>query len=433
MSTLPQALEEVTLQLVYSDGGARTELIKELSNVYPIALLPFFLRLSSDQVELVMRPDFAYIDDEGLLAVSTLVKKCFEGSINFFPEGYHSYFVSIFRNSKGPMAVQETTPDIRVISGHGYGGYKGGSIKIGRDEVNFSNISPADTLTILDTCNAAHALACMTGEFPDNPREFNSRKRRNLFRDAEIPVVCDRNEYVWAFQIGSLGQHENPSSNGGLTGMSLAFGDSLICCVLLALKYFTNDPTTNLDAYFDQEYNKMNMSLLEVSNHELLPFARLGKLQRLFESGVLSIDAAAIDNCEIFRRRQEWFLTTEKRLQLSESDQEFADLLIDQVVNKVLVWHNSNPDSIEKIDESEQAFKKILETLGVHRSRLVRVRLEWNEEDNTVMKDDEGTEFELWAVSCAITPDCLHDVRQAVRYGPELDDELPEETDRREG
>ena len=402
--------------------------------MYPIALLPFFLGVPSDQVELVMRSDFAYIDDEGLLAVSVLMKKCFEGNVDFFPEGYHSYFVSIFRNSKGSMAVQETTPNgtppnIRVISGHGYGNYKGGSIRIGRDEVYYSNISPADTLTILDTCNAAHALACMTGKFPDNlytsqhqftgrhPRQFNSRRRKNLFRDAEIPIACDRNEYVWAFQIGSLGQHENPLSNGGLTGMSLAFGDSVIWCILLALKLFTNDPTVDLDAHFIQEYNKMNMSLLEVADHELLPFSRLGKLQRLFESGVLSIDTEAIDNCEILRRRQEWFLTTEKPLELSGSDQEFAYLLIDHIVNRVLAWHNSNPDSIEKLDESEQAFKKILDTLGVHRSRLVRVRLEWNEEDNTVVQDEEGTEFELWALSCAITPDCLYDVRQAVRNG----------------
>ena len=171
MSTLPTSAEEVTLQLVYSDGGVRTELIKDLPNLYPIALLPFFLCLPSDQVELVMRSDFTYIDDEGLLAVSVLLKKCFEGNVDLLPEGYHSYFVSIFRNSKGPMVVQETTPppSIRVISGRGYGSFKGGSIRIGSDEVNFSNISPASVLTILDTCNAAHALACMTGKFPDNP------------------------------------------------------------------------------------------------------------------------------------------------------------------------------------------------------------------------------------------------------------------------
>ena len=203
---MPTPLEEVTLQLVYSDGGVRTELIKDLPNMYPIALLPFFLGVPSDQVELVMRSDFAYIDDEGLLAVSVLMKKCFEGNVDFFPEGYHSYFVSIFRNSKGPMAVQETTPNrtppnIRVISGHGYGNYKGGSIRIGRDEVYFSNISPADTLTILDTCNAARALACMIGKFPDNPRRFNSRKRKNLFRDAEIPSLATATNTFGHFKL----------------------------------------------------------------------------------------------------------------------------------------------------------------------------------------------------------------------------------------
>ena len=159
------------------------------------------------------------------------------------------------------------------------------------------------------------------------------------------------------------------------------------------------------------------MSLLQVVDHELLPFARLGNLQCLFENGVLSIDTAAIDDCEIFRRRQEWFLTTEKPLELSESDKEFADLLIDHVVSRVLTWHNNNPDSSSLLDESEQAFKYILDTLGVHRSHLLRVRLEWHEEDNTVSRDKDGTEFEMWALLCATTADCLHDVRQDVRNG----------------
>lgn len=235
----------VTFQLVYSDGGAR-ELQKDLANLYPIALLPYFLDISTDDVQLVIRPDFLHMEDSALQAAYSLMMESSEGTVDYLPNGYHEYFHRIFRGANELSSVRNT-PNIRVVTGQGYGSYEGGTIQVGKDVVSYRDIPPSNVVTILDTCNSAHAVACMTKALPDNPRAFDSKYRKEMFSNATAPIVCDRNEEVWSFQIGPVGEHKR---KGSLSGLSLCFGDSIISCVVLALRSFARDGSSSLDTYF---------------------------------------------------------------------------------------------------------------------------------------------------------------------------------------
>lgn len=401
----------VTFQLVYSDGGAR-ELQKDLTNLYPIALLPYFLDISTDHVQLVMRPDFLHLEDSALQAAYSLMMESSEGTVNYLPNGYHDYFHRIFRGAHGISSVVRNTPNIRVVTGHGYGSYKGGTIQVGRDVVSYGDISPSNVVTILDTCNSAHAVACMTKAFPDNPRAFNSKYLKKMFSNATAPIVCDRNEEVWGFQIGSMGEHKR---KGSLSGLSLCFGDSIISCVVLALRSFARDGSSSLDTYFSVEYEAMNASRLSVEAN-LRPHSRLSRLEKLVREGIITVNVDEIDGCEMFRRRDEWFLSLEKPLQISDANSEFATRLIEHVVSRVIEWHTNNPNSTTTFKESAEALDMILSILGNHRSSLLRIRLEVDE-DNVITKDDEGTEFVSWAISSQVIPKCLEEVRAAVRFG----------------
>lgn len=410
---VPTVTEDVTFQLVYSDGGA-TELQKDITNLYPIALLPYFLNVPTDQVELVMRADFGDFPDSILTNGYSLMMNCAEGDVDFLPQGYHAYFHTIFRAAKGIAALSKS-PSVRIVSGHAYGNYSGGNLLIGSDVVMFSTLQPSNILTILDTCNAVLGVACMTGAYPANPRAFNSKYRLRMFKDSTIPVLCDRNEFVWAFQIGPAGEHQKVTGMP-LSKLSLPFGDSIICCLILALKHFATAGSAKLQTYFETEYLAMNSSRMSSDIVNLKPHARLGAFEQLVRSSILNIDVAAVDACIMFQRRMEWFLSTEKPLQLSNGDKDFADKLINHVVGRVAAWHETHPNSIKTREGAEDAFDAIVHHLGIHGHRLLRLRLECDHRGK-VVQDTEGTEFASWAISSAVMPKCLEEIRWAIRFG----------------
>ena len=98
----------------------------------------------------------------------------------------------------------------------------------------------------------------------------------------------------------------------------------------------------------------MDSDVVDVVN--LRPHSRLGAFEELVTSGILNIDGAAVDACILFQRRKEWFLSTEKPLQLSRGDKEFADKLINHVVEWVAAWHEAHPNTTETREGGQGRF-----------------------------------------------------------------------------
>ena len=144
----------------------------------------------------------------------------------------------------------------------------------------------------------------------------------------------------------------------------------------MALKQFATDGSHDLQTYFTTEYLAMNSSRMNFGIVNLKPHARLEAFQQLVDSGILSIDVAAVDACIMFQRRVEWFLSTEKPHQLSDGDEDFAEKLINHIVGRVVAWHEAHPNSTHTC---------------------------------------EGL-FLSWAISSAVIPKCLEEIRWAVQF-----------------
>ena len=98
------------------------------------------------------------------------------------------------------------------------------------------------------------------------------------------------------------------------------------------------------------------------------------------------------------------------------SNKQLAFQLIERIVDLVASWHTENPGSLSTNAESETAFAEILNLLGDFRRHLVSVRLEFDKETEEKQKDNDGTEFKSWAVTCDATPAYLrHMVRKTIK------------------
>ena len=140
-------------------------------------------------------------------------------------------------------------------------------------------------------------------------------------------------------------------------------------------------------------------------------------IQELISSGALVVDVDRMNDCELFSRKQEWFLTTDRVTALAKGQEEVALQLISYVKQSVVEWHKSNPDSLTVLPESTKAFGEIIEALGPFGSALKMVCLDWDEETKNFRESDDGVEFESWAVSCGMLLTCLYKVKRVIRTG----------------
>lgn len=364
--SLPQSLEEVSVQLIYSEGQ-ESAAIENFWHCYLIALAPFVLGVRSSQVELFLADGFCGLNSSKIDAIAADNFMDAEGVVCFLPYAYKDYFKEIYARASPQVEDIATFPprSIRIISGRGFGNYAGGHLVCGGKKVGFGELgSNATVLTILDICNSPHAVASFTGRYPiSNPRKFNSRAKRAIFSQdtcIAIPIACDQNEAVWAFRIGYNGQHTLHAQDS-FRGMSAPFGYSVTCCILAAIKSFmanSLDDSITLDDLFYAKYSALRTSFLPVETRVLRPFSDLGGLQRLISSEVLQVNLQAYD-CEFFRRENEWFLTTERALALSHDQDKLASGIIDFVADQVKSWHELHPDSLEVLNESEEARKRL--------------------------------------------------------------------------
>jgi hypothetical protein len=417
---LPTRADGVSVQIIIADGGGR-QYAELLRGVYAVPLTPFLLGVPPENVLLFLTEGLINFPNDALLGVKTSLMVCFEGQVEFFPRGYHDYFFAVYQNAQTIDAPFELPPPhIRIFSGHSIGNFEGGHFIAGRETIKYSRFQGivASLLTVFDTCNAAHAVASMTGEFPKNPKSFNSSKKRRVLKQTPIPLVCEDNAVMYAFSLGYPGQHLNPQANGGLKNMTWSFGDSALCSLLLASKaYVENNMAGSMDEFYKEAYESVDLSLLDVPGYTPKAISKLHHIQDLISSGALVVDVDSMNTCELFIRREEWFLTTARINALSPGQDEVAQQLISYVIGTVAGWHKANPDSIATLPESTKAFGEMIEALGPFGSSLRMVCLDWNEEKGTLVESPEGVEFESWAVSCGVLLNCLYKIKHVIRTG----------------
>lgn len=420
---VPLSLTDVSVQLIYSEGNEPAA-VETFWNCYLIALAPFILGVPSSQVELFLA--------KGFLNLRTSVADVYvhaEGIFHFLPGAYRDYFNDVYSRASSDVKDIATLPPrtIRIISGHGFGNYTGGFLLIGKEKVSLSDLgSNATVLTILDICNASHAVASLTKSFPwNNPRSFNNRAKRQLFSNAlmSIPIACDRNDTMWSFRIAYDRIHVSPSQDS-FQGMSAPFGNSVTFCILAAIKSFLTKSLeeATLDELFAAKYSALKTSLLPIDDTRILrrrPFSDLKGLQRLIVSNVLPVNLEALLQCECFCRENEWFLTSERALSLLSPDEDkLASQIIELVAEGVKSWHESFPDSLDVQDESEKEWKHLSNLLGPPFSRRLKlIAFEYDEKSKTLYRSPEGIPLEEWAVSCGSLPRIVSRVRKIIETG----------------
>lgn len=200
--------------------------------------------------------------------------------------------------------------------------------------------------------------------------------------------------------------------------MTWPFGDSALCSLLVAAKqYVENGMNGSMDAFYKEAYESINVSLLENPDYTPTAISQLGHIEDLITNGALVVDVHRMNTCELFIRKQEWFLTTARVTALTTGQDEVAQKLISYIVQSVIQWHKSNPDSLAVLPQSTKAFGDIIESLGPFARSLMMVCLDWNEDTRTLVESPDGVEFESWAVSCGILSTCLYKVKHVLRTG----------------
>ena len=92
---LPQSLEDVSVQLIYSEG-LEPIAIENVWHFYLIAMAPYVLGVPSSQVELFVADGFRGVN---ALKIDAIVADIFvdtQGVVEFLPAGYKVYFYDIY-------------------------------------------------------------------------------------------------------------------------------------------------------------------------------------------------------------------------------------------------------------------------------------------------------------------------------------------------
>lgn len=416
-----EATDVVSVQIIYSEGNN-----KGPENVWKFcssALLPFALGIPVTRVTLLLQKKFLNLHDSTIADQFCSFAR-YDG-IKWLPTYYYEYFLEVYKRGIPIDDVAEfPNCDIRILLGYGFHNFDtGGNLFCGHRKIHFQEFidSNASVLTVLDICNSPRAVAVLNGIYPrDNPKKF---KRKKVFtHHIKIPIVCDTNDFTWAFRIGFEGQVEDDHDDTNFSQMSYPIGDAVVSCVLTALKSFVDGGYNgSLDDLFAKQYRTFKTGFLGAQIDRPCPHSDLSRLQALVEKKILNINEHAYD-CELFKRKNLWFLTTERPLGLVEGDDSIAKSLVTFVVDTVRNWHEQNPDSLQERDDSKEAWKQLLTTFGRVQFKLKTLYLEFGHDEKSLALSDDGIPFETFAVSCGDMPQCLQSVRRWIATGdPESD------------
>lgn len=188
-------------------------------------------------------------------------------------------------------------------------------------------------------------------------------------------------------------------------------------CVVTAVKSFVDGGYNGvLDDLFAEQYRNFKTVFLSAQMDSPSAHSDLSRLQALVEKKKLHINEDAYD-CELFKRQNLWFLTTERPLRLVEGDDLIAESLVTFVVDTVKNWHEQNPDMLQERDGSKLAWKQLLTIFGRFQFKLKILYLEYGQDEKSLALTDDGIPLETFAVSCGDMPQCLQSVRRWIATG----------------
>ena len=170
-------MDPISVQLIFSDGGGGAG-VESFWELCPIAFVPYALNISPEHVQLLIAPKLLNANEVVIHTAQRVINENQkEGYVKYLPQEYFDYFKLVYANAT-PINDENLQVDchMRVISGHGFSGFDGGRIVLGRSTFTFGSIKPvASVLTVLDVCNAAFAVASFTDTYPLlNPSTFNN-------------------------------------------------------------------------------------------------------------------------------------------------------------------------------------------------------------------------------------------------------------------
>lgn len=409
---------DLSFDLIYSDGGEKGP--EDYWKVYLIALAPFALGFHPTKVRLFLGSNFLNLSEELRHNVDNIPGP---KNVQWVSNEYRAYFWAVYDNavSIDGLAGASAAAPLVLISGHGFHDFHtGGYIRYGSSRLPFASIGPGAVLTILDICSSPHAAAVLSGIYPaSDPKSFKWKK---VFKNPTelVPMACDKTPATWAFRVGFSGQSPDDSNDDNWSKMSAPIGDAVVCSVLYAVKVFVEgEKSGSVDDFFQQAYGSLRTGYLAEGTPTPKSYSSLGHLQSLIAEGAIRVNRSAFD-CELFRRFGLWFLTMERALKLAKGDEELGKCLITFVIDKVRKWHEENPASMDEIEESREAWSRLMGILGPFRERLRLVELCENTNDSshvTVKVTDDGILFESWAISCADFKETVSGVRNWMLTG----------------
>lgn len=409
--SLPTSLAEFTVQLLFSDGGAPQyrEIFWEF---YAIAMTPFVLGIPSDQVELIIADQLRGFSSKVIQQENDDIMV---DDAEIMPAGYKAYFESVYRNAKttsiedGLAAPLRLNPcSLRVIAGHGYGNFGRGKISVGGRTIRYPDLGAnATCLTILDICNAVYTVAHLEGKIPGKNKWHRFNKAALFEGESKVPVICDKNDALWAFRVGYEGQHadlqEQKCSNGR---MSKPIGDSIAASLLFSIKLLkeSGGENTTLDEIFHRTYTSLKIDFLPEGVDRPNPHSSLGTLQSAIEDGIAPVNMKAFD-CPFFRLQAEWFLTMERVLALTNEDDGVANEIITVVVDSIVAWYARHDEKSWYDDEFPTEWRKLVNLMGPFRGKLTSIKLVATDDGRIVGAKKEGLSLEAWGLSCGGLPE----------------------------
>lgn len=415
----------LSFQLIFSDGGGGGggEAFWELC---PIALVPYALNIPPEQVQLLVARKLLNTKEEVIVTAERVINENqVEGAVEYLPKEYFTYFKLVYgKSTQVSEKSLQVDCDVRIISGHGFSGFDGGRIVLGRSTVTFGSIKPvASVLTVLDVCNAAFAVASFTDTYPSlSPAKFTTKyKTKTVFVDPPmLPIACDATNLLMAFRVGEDGQHVRPQFEleDDVAKMSVPVGDAVSACLLASVfDYVKGGRKGSLNNLFLHKYTNNLKLQYAPKGHKLKPYCDLSKLQALLDEEQVSINEEAF-NCELFKRQSEWFLTTERAAKLHESQEAAAKEIVAFIVAWVQQWHRSHPINTGSPQNTPMMWKKISRMMGSFEYMLREVYLEQKEDSNLfVSTEDDGVELEVFALSCTDLEECHNKVLLKVETG----------------
>lgn len=266
----------MTFHLIFSDGGETGQ--EHFWKFYTVALTPFALKFPPAQVTLFLTASLVGLDP----SLRPLVEKLpVSDSHQWIPTGYKEYFWAVYNNAVSidqfltedeetglPSLVlpNDLECDFRFVSGHGFNDFRvGGQLRFSHTPLFFENLGALpNVLTILDVSASPQAFSVLSGDYPrGDPKQFNWKK---AFKDPStlIPVVCDRVNSTWAFRVGYEDQPDDDSDEDPFARMTGPIGDSVACCLLLAIQSLVEDNFEgySLDDRFKGAYKTLRTGFL---------------------------------------------------------------------------------------------------------------------------------------------------------------------------